>query len=240
LGIVRLFLRIFFRELPLTAGAAFVLFLLFAVIVSQESELPVPPEAWLILFALTFTGTNALILRDAIRKETLGPDGKPLGKVERTVLQYAREKGLEFERPCPGEHRLKMQLDCGIVDLFILADEDVPKMVALAVAPVRVPPDKRLAVAEYIARANYGMAVGCMDMDMEDGEVRARMGARAASPGPTPLDVEWILRGAVLAMERYLPGIMDVVTADTPPACAIAKAEHAADEERAGNAGASG
>jgi hypothetical protein len=38
--------------------------------------------------------------------------------------------------------------------------------------PIYVPLEKRAAVCEYICRANYGLNLGNLEMDMEDGEVR--------------------------------------------------------------------
>ena len=41
-----------------------------------------------------------------------------------------------------------------------------------SVLPLNVPDEKRHAVAEFITRANYAMAIGNFEMDFSDGEVR--------------------------------------------------------------------
>ena len=52
-------------------------------------------------------------------------------------------------------------------------------IIAYAIAPINVPEEKRQAACEFIARANYGLKVGTLEMDMNDGEIRNR----AAEPG---------------------------------------------------------
>ena len=37
-----------------------------------------------------------------------------------------------------------------------------------AEAPIAVPEDKRVTVAEYMTRVNFGMRIGNMEMDMND------------------------------------------------------------------------
>lgn len=37
---------------------------------------------------------------------------------------------------------------------------------------MNVPEDRRLALAEFLTRANYGLFIGNFEMDWQDGEVR--------------------------------------------------------------------
>jgi len=91
--------------------------------------------------------------------------------------------------------------------------------------PTKVPEDKRDDVAKFITLANYGMRIGNFELDYADGEVRYK----------TSIDVEddrlstALLRNAVytavLTMDRYQPGIMQVVYGNVEPEEAVDRIE---------------
>jgi hypothetical protein len=103
--------------------------------------------------------------------------------------------------------------------------EDQQIFFFFSVCPVNAPEDKRLVMAEFLTRANYGLKVGNFEMDYADGEIRYK----------TSLDVEndrlsdAIMRNLVYAnlwtMDRYLPGILSVIYGDVTPVEAIQKTE---------------
>ncbi len=53
--------------------------------------------------------------------------------------------------------------------------------------PVKAPEEKRLAIAEFVARANDGLRIGNFELDFGDGEVRYKRSAwigENLSPNP--------------------------------------------------------
>ena len=94
-----------------------------------------------------------------------------------------------------------------------------------SVCPVNVPENKRILLAEFLTRANYGLKVGNFEMDFSDGEIQYK----------TSIDVEndrlsnAIIRNLVYAnlwiMDHYLPGILSVIYGDVTPVEAIQKLE---------------
>jgi hypothetical protein len=49
---------------------------------------------------------------------------------------------------------------------------DMEQFLFYVVASTRAPEEVRLAVAEFLTRANYGMRIGNFELDYSDGEVR--------------------------------------------------------------------
>jgi hypothetical protein len=49
---------------------------------------------------------------------------------------------------------------------------DLEQFLFYVVAPAKAPEAARMAVAEFITRANYGLRIGNFEMDFSDGEVR--------------------------------------------------------------------
>ncbi len=108
---------------------------------------------------------------------------------------------------------------------YAQANEQREIFLFYSVAQLKVPDGRRVAVAEFLTRANYGMLIGNFEMDVNDGEVRFK----------TSVDVEGTTLGLPLArrivyanvmtMDRYLGGIMGVAFGGLEPREAIARIE---------------
>jgi len=92
-------------------------------------------------------------------------------------------------------------------------------------SPVTVPEGCRPAIAETIARANYGLKVGKFELDYDDGDLRFQVAQ--ILPYDT-LEDETIRRlmGTTMAMlDAYLPAVLSVIYANELPKDAIRHAE---------------
>ena len=96
-----------------------------------------------------------------------------------------------------------------------------------SIAAVNVPPEKRAAVAEYLARANYGLPLGNFELDFSDGEVRFKtsLDVEGEEYMLTPAMIKSIVYSNVLTMDRYLAGMMAVIYGEASPQAEIQKAE---------------
>ena len=95
--------------------------------------------------------------------------------------------------------------------------ENPSHLVFYSLCPVNVPPKKRLEMAEFLTKVNYGFVVGNFEMDYEDGEVRYK--TYGIDGDNNPLDSEIIAKLIyvnVMTMDKYLPGIMSVLYANLP------------------------
>ena len=109
---------------------------------------------------------------------------------------------------------------------FAQAREESSQVVFYSVAPVQIPEDKRVAVAEYITRANYGLIIGNFELDFIDGELRYKTSLDAEG---TPLTTELlqpVTFANVSTMDRYLPGLMAVLYGNVSPQTAIEQIEN--------------
>lgn len=97
------------------------------------------------------------------------------------------------------------------------------------VAAVHVPEELRLAVAEYITRANYGLRIGNFELDYSDGEVRYKSSLDFEGVTLTPALIRNTIYPAVTTMDRYLPGLMKVIYGGRTPYEAIVEIETGSD-----------
>jgi hypothetical protein len=89
-------------------------------------------------------------------------------------------------------------------------------LLCYAVAPVRVEEALRPAVAEFIARANYGLWIGNFEMDWDDGEVRYKSSLDFEGVALTPELIRNTISPAVQMMVCYLPGLLSVIGGRSP------------------------
>ncbi|MEA5597120.1 YbjN domain-containing protein [Rivularia sp. UHCC 0363] len=108
---------------------------------------------------------------------------------------------------------------------YARAREEQRQFLFYSVLPTQAPENKLANVAEFIARANYGMAVGNFELDFTDGEIRYK----------TSIDVEGnqlnfdLIRNLVytnvMMMDEYLLGIMAVIQGEIEVEEAILRIE---------------
>jgi hypothetical protein len=101
---------------------------------------------------------------------------------------------------------------------------DAEQLVITAVAPAPVPPERRAAAAEYLARAGCGLYVGGFQLDLDSGEARARCGVDFEGEPLSPRLIRNALAVTIRLMEAYLPGLL-LVCEGADPRAALHQAE---------------
>ncbi len=113
----------------------------------------------------------------------------------------------------------------GEVTCFAQVRGDLEQFIFYVVMPVRAPVNMRVAVAEYITRANYGLRIGNFEMDFDDGEVRYKSSIDFEDMELTPSLIRNTIYPAVQTMDRYLPGVLSVIFGGKSAEDAIAAIE---------------
>lgn len=91
--------------------------------------------------------------------------------------------------------------------------------------PVNVPEHKRLAVAEFLTRANYRIIFGNFEMDFIYGEVSYRTSLNVEGINLEFAQISRLVYTNVATMDKYVPGIMQIIYSDVSAAEAIAQIE---------------
>ena len=76
-------------------------------------------------------------------------------------------------------------------------------------------------IAEFITRANYGLSIGNFELDFSDGEIRFKTSIDITEDGFGLATIERLAYTNVLMMDRYLPGLISVITGQSKPIEAI-------------------
>ncbi|MEM9805854.1 MAG: YbjN domain-containing protein [Cyanobacteria bacterium P01_D01_bin.56] len=117
--------------------------------------------------------------------------------------------------------RLQHTGEHGKWECYAKTQEDNQVFLFYSIPDLKAPKDKLLDVADYICRVNYGLVMGNLEIDFEDGEIRYK----------TSIDVEGdtlsfeLIRNMVYAnvslMDLYLPGLVAIIEQDKSPAEAL-------------------
>jgi hypothetical protein len=142
------------------------------------------------------------------------------------VIKFFEEDNWPFEK-LEGESALGMgfQGDNGEWSCYALVREAQKQFIFYSVNPLETPEDKRLQMAEFLTRANYGMMVGNFELDFADGEVRYKTSIEAEVTNLNSALIKTIVYTNVRMMDKYLPAIMSVIDGDLSPTEAIAQIE---------------
>ena len=128
------------------------------------------------------------------------------------------------ESPEPPELRTVYRGQKGEFIGFIRLDQAAGLFAFYSAAPAIPPAERRLAVAEYLTRANSALMLGNFEMDLAGGAALFKTSALFEAD-PSPDVIKRLLEINVETMDMYLPGLLAVSAGDLRPAEAIARIE---------------
>ncbi|MBP0018074.1 MAG: YbjN domain-containing protein [Cyanobacteria bacterium SBLK] len=143
-----------------------------------------------------------------------------------TLIRFFTQDDWSFLR-VEGETALRLGFegDNGEWNCYARVRESEKQMLFYSICPQTAPEDKRQAIAEFIARANYGTVMGNFELDFEDGEIRYKTSIDVEGDRLTPALVERVVYPNVMMMDEYLPGILAVINGEKTPREAISQIE---------------
>ncbi len=145
------------------------------------------------------------------------------GKIYAAVLKYIQDKGWKFsENPGKATITLGFKGDNGSFQCVGLAREAEEQFVFCSISPLKVPADKRAAMAEFIIRVNDSLAIGNFDMNWDTGNVTYRTSIDVEGDRLAPALTKNLIASNIRMMDKYLPGITAVLN-NISPADAVTK-----------------
>ncbi|HEY9892637.1 MAG TPA: YbjN domain-containing protein [Candidatus Sericytochromatia bacterium] len=170
------------------------------------------------------TNSVTSILQESLEAGFKSPTTE--GQFFEEIVNFFEEDGWPFVQ-IEGEPLLQMvfQGENGKWTCYAKARDDQKQFVFYSVCPVNAPDSKRLAVAEFLTRANSGMIIGNFEMDFEDGEIRYKTSIDVEDDSLSSGLIKRLVYANVMMMDAYLPGMMSVIYGDVTPVDAIAQIE---------------
>jgi hypothetical protein len=107
---------------------------------------------------------------------------------------------------------LPIESENGKLNMFIHSHEDTHRIFVYTRAQdMLVPIDRIAALAEFLTRANYGLPLGNFEIDMNDGEMNFKNSLDISDGALTTKMVQTLIVFSLECLNRYLPGIREVI-----------------------------
>lgn len=188
----------------------------------------------IVLLAVSLAVCGAARPQDAAEEAAPDPAASPNTPKQPLldrVAQFLNEDDWKFQRfEDAALLRTAFQGDNGNWNVVVQSKEDFEQVFIYSVWSNNVPKDKRALVSEFLTRANYGMPIGCFEMDFEDGELRYRTSVDVEGGELTPVMIKNLLYLNAYTFDKYLPGLNKVVFGDISPTDAVAEIEKTAEQ----------
>ena len=142
------------------------------------------------------------------------------------VVEFFQQENWDFFK-VKGEPTLVLhfQGDNGRWFCHAKVREAQKQFIFYSICPINASQEKRLAVAEFLIRANYDLSIGKFELDFTDGEIRCKTSVDLEERQlDSPLLKRLVYINLAL-MDSYLPGIESVIYKDVSAVDAIAQIE---------------
>jgi hypothetical protein len=129
--------------------------------------------------------------------------------------------------------------EVGTYRIFARVDADDSLFQVFGYSPVRVPPGSRPAIAEAVARINYGLRVGKFEMDCDEGELRFQAAQILPDDDLDEQTIQRLIGTTMSMLNIYLPAVLSVIYGNELPKDAVRHAEpgrYVSDENERGEA----
>lgn len=142
------------------------------------------------------------------------------------VTTQLRDAGLVLrEHPELGAVSFEHRAGLGAWTVVVRTREPFAQVAVFSVYNYDIPEDTRHRVMEFITRANFGLFMGCFELDLDTGELRLRTSLDFGGDRLSGPLLARLIEHNVSTFERYLPAINGAVTASRPIPELIALAE---------------
>ncbi len=150
-----------------------------------------------------------------------------MGEIFDTMTQFFKEDDWPFSQ-LEGKPILRTAFSGknGNWNCFAQAREDQFRFIFYSVSPANTPEPKRMAMAEFLTRANYGLIIGNFELDFNDGEVRFKTSIDVEGDQLTSALIKQMVYANVFTFDKYLPGVMKIMYTDVPPLDAVNEIEN--------------
>lgn len=149
-----------------------------------------------------------------------------MARILSRLIDFMEEEEWKYEI-LEGENVIRFHFKGSSGRLLCYADVDEEKhwLIFYSYLPVNTPPEKMQEMSEFITRANRGMRIGNFELDFEDGEIRYKTSIDIEGGELTNKMIDNLLRANLSTMNRYFPGMMELIYSEKTPRELVQKIE---------------
>jgi hypothetical protein len=148
------------------------------------------------------------------------------------IVELFRAKEWKFEVDEESDFvRTGIEGDNGHWQVVAIASDEDDAVLILSLFPQKCPAHRRAPCAELLTRINFGMMMGCFEMDYDSGRIHFKTTLRFARGDLNAALLDNMVMLNLARMDWILPAIMSVIYAGISPVQALAAATRQAKGE---------
>ena len=142
------------------------------------------------------------------------------------VVEFFQQENWDFFK-VKGEPTLVLhfQGDNGRWFCYAKVKEADKQFIFYSICTINASQEKRLAVAEFLIRANYDLNIGKFELDFTEGEIRCKTSIDLEERQLDLAQLKRLVHINLALMDSYLPGIESVIYKEVSAVDAIAQIE---------------
>ena len=148
------------------------------------------------------------------------------------VVALFRAKDWKFEVDEESDLvRTGIEGDNGHWQVMAIASDEDDAVLILSLFPQKCPAHRRAPCAELLTRINFGMMMGCFEMDYDSGKIHFKTTLPFVRGDLSAALLDNMVMLNLARMDRFLPVTMSVIYAGISPAQALAAARRQTKDE---------
>ena len=148
---------------------------------------------------------------------------KPISEI---MLDFFSEDDWDYYWWEEGETlQLECQVSNGRLTCYTKAINDKQQFIFYSLCPLTASEERKIAIAEFITKVNYGMVIGNFEFDFNDGEIRYKTSIDVEGDRLSHALIKQAVYINVLTMDKYLPALAAVINNKLSVDEAIAQVE---------------
>jgi len=112
--------------------------------------------------------------------------------------------------------RTGIEGDNGDWQVMAVASDEDDAVLILSLFPQKCPAQRRAPCAELLARIDFGLVMGCFEMDYDSGKIHFKTTLPFARGDLNVALLENVVMLNLARMDRFLPAIMSVIYTESP------------------------
>ena len=149
----------------------------------------------------------------------------PSESIIEVIRRYCDDDGIRYRSLDERTIQAGFQGNNFTYHMLVRSREGHQQAILLTIVPVKVQSEQRLAVAEFLCRANYGLMLGNFEMDYDTGEVRYKTSVDVEGGALTTGMVKTLVHVNLSTADKYAKGLISVLYRGMTAAQAIAELE---------------
>ena len=154
------------------------------------------------------------------------PPSQSKQPIYRAMLTFFSDDDWAFTK-LRGESTLQLafQGNHGQWTCYAVARDEQAQFLFYSVYPTIIPEHQRLAIAEYLARANYGLVQGNFELDFDSGEIRYKTSLDITHLAINSNVIQHLVYTNITITDHYFPGILAILEQELDAKTAIQQIE---------------